>query len=319
MEVAAAAAGVKLQQPPGPRLVDQVKAALDRDNDLIDLKAAVAEGQVVDIVAVPLPDMEGGTVSVSSPPPPPPAAAATAVADTREGKSTAATINSSSSSDSGLGSTHSSSSSSSSSSSTSSSDIPTASAPSPSSSSSSAKPATSTAPGGSTSHKSSGGKRTWGSWGANQRIQRANVTLIKHDDSSSSSSQPSAISTAGSSSSSVGGAPTSSSNSSSFSSSSSRKPERTADGAMIVSKAVGRKRPKKVDRDPGERVATVKEAFRAAVEGIKGEGQGKSGGEWEGEEEMKAMQQQEQQLLGEKGTEQWWQRRYQAVYLPNIW
>lgn len=74
----------------------------------------------------------------------------------------------------------------------------------------------------------------------------------------------------------------------------------TDDGATIVSQRLGKPPRKRVQRDPLERQAIVKDALRSASLQMAGE-------------------QQDSSVNGSgSAKKQWWQKRLQAVYLPSI-
>lgn len=79
----------------------------------------------------------------------------------------------------------------------------------------------------------------------------------------------------------------------------------TEDGAKIYSRKLGVKRPKKVATDPLERQMLVKDALRAAAQQMAGDTDGSSNSSAPGSSSS-----------GQ--PHQWWQERYQAVFLPSI-
>jgi hypothetical protein len=148
-------------------------------------------------------------------------------------------------------------------------------------------------PGGNTS--SSGGSskgRTWGAWKANARIKAANVALIK-DDAVSGAIPPKQQQQPAPAAAPAVPAVTPDA------------PLDTDDGASIVSRKFGVKRPLKVKRDPVVRQNMVQDALRRATT-------------------VSAQEQQAAAATGSSssgsggGGKQWWQEQFQAVFLPSI-
>jgi hypothetical protein len=170
---------------------------------------------------------------------------------------------------------------------------------------------------GSSSSSSSSSNRSWGAWGTNTRIKAANVTLLKD------SNLPVAMTTQ-----------QQQQQQPQLPSSSNRSGDKPAghhdqdtaaatvtdDGATIVSRKFGVKRPKKVKRDPLERQFIVKDALRAAAKQMSPDASEQAADELDDEQRR---QQQQQQLghdsrNGSSNGRRWWQDQFQALYLPSI-
>ncbi|KAF6261133.1 hypothetical protein COO60DRAFT_810691 [Scenedesmus sp. NREL 46B-D3] len=85
----------------------------------------------------------------------------------------------------------------------------------------------------------------------------------------------------------------------------------TADGAKIFSRKLGVKRPKKVKRDPAERQLLVKDALKAAAQQMAGEAADE-------DDSSSSSSSMPGGGSSSSGQGQWWQERYQALYMPSI-
>lgn len=190
-------------------------------------------------------------------------------------------------------------------------------APASSSSSPASGPAASTS--GSNNHSSSsssGGKRSWGAWGMNRRIKDAKVSLLKNADAGATAEVPSQQQQQQQPSS------NSSSQTSAAAVAAGEEEETVAeippgddavipeDGVKIFSRKLGKKRPKKEAVDPFERQALVKDALRVAAQQMAG------GPDAEADSSSSNCSSSSSSRSGR--GQQWWQDKYQAVYLPSI-
>ena len=191
-----------------------------------------------------------------------------------------------------------------------------------------AAPSGTTTPGGSSGSHGQGSKRAWGSWGSNPRIISARGTLLEQARSQGpaapcNSSSPvmaassGAAASSGTGTSSVGGTNISSRIDTLGASATGGSGGNPADdGATVVSKRVGSSRPRAAPTDPRTRQDSVREALRVAADAWKGAAASGSVPAAPARDPDEIPP----ELLGGNagGSQQWWQRRFEALYLPAL-